>query len=88
MLTIDRAEMIEVVQRKKIITGETTTAGEAPKRSGKVQGLTEVEEAIGAETGETDPMGRTRLAELSSLDRFLCLHYRKQKLQRCGLESH
>ena len=85
---IDRAEMIEVVQRKKMSTGDTTTAGEAPKRSGEVQGLTEVEEAIEAETGETDHMGRTRLAELSSLDRFLCLHYQKQKLQRCGLESH
>ena len=88
MLTIDRAEMIEVVQKKRIITGEMTTAGEALKRSEKVRGLTEVEEAIGAETDETDPMGRTWLVELSLLDRFLCLHYRKQKLQRCGLESH
>ena len=85
---IDRSEMIAVVLKRKKSAEGMTTAGEAQRRSGEIQDLTEVEETTEAETEETGPTGLMRLAELSSQDRFLCQHYRKPRLQQCGQGSH
>ena len=84
----DRAEMIAVAPKRKKIAGGMTTAGEAQRRSGEIQDLTEVGETTEAETEETGPTGLMRLAELSLQDRFSCQHYRKPRLQQCGQESH
>ena len=85
---IDRAEMIAVVLRRKKSAEGMTTAEEAQKRSGEIQDLAEVDEMTEAETEETGPTGLMRPAELSLQDRSSCQHYRKQRLQRCGQESH
>ena len=87
VLTIGRAETIVVVQKRKKIVGEVTTAGEARKKSEGVQDRIEVGEAIEAETEGVDPMGPMRLVELSSPAQSLCPPCRKLRQPQCWLES-
>ena len=87
MLTIAKAETVVVAQKRRKTVGEMMTAEEAQKKSERVPGPIEIEEVIQTETDEADPMGLMRLAELSSLARFLCPHYLKLRQRRYGLES-